>query len=250
MIQITNIRFFQEAECLMMSNEKKKLLLQFPIFQNLDDDEYEKIEPFFFYKKAEKNTYLFKQGATLEGIYFLFFGKVKVFKTNSQGKEQLVNLYSGKDIFPHIGYYFHIRKYPANALIVQDAELFYIPTDKIEPLLLQSPIISMLFLDVMGEKVIDLHNRLEDKLLGSTMSQIIKLLIRLSEKHGVTLTNNKVLLKETFQNTELANMIGMTRETVSRTMNHLYEDEIIMKDKKGRLVIDMEKIKILLKESE
>lgn len=230
----------------VISDKKKKILTQYPFLINLKDDEYNKIESYFILKKAKKSTYLFRQEEELGGIFFLFNGKVKIFKHNDQGKEQLVNLYSNKDIFPHIGYYFHTKKYPAHALIMEDVELFYIPVDKIEALLKESPTICMLFFYIMGEKVIDLHCRLEDKLLATTIEQIGNLLIRLSQKHGISQGNHKVLLKENFQNTDLANMIGMTRETVSRVMNHLYLDEIILKDKKGRLIIDLEKLNAIL----
>ena len=38
-------------------------------------------------------------------------------------------------------------------------------------------------------------------------------------------------------------MVGMTRETISRMMNQLYEEKIIRKDREGRLLINMKKLK-------
>ncbi|ARK26303.1 hypothetical protein SporoP37_12225 [Sporosarcina sp. P37] len=208
-------------------------------------DEFDEIFPFFHYIRAKKNTYLFKQHEPLDGLYFLIHGKIKIFKTNSQGKEQLVNLYYGKDIFPHIGHYFHTKTYPANALTLQDADIFAISAEHIEQLLLKTPALTMYFLQVMGEKVVDLQNRLEEKLLGTTAEQVTGLLIRLADRHGHPVSDQKIRLNETFQNTDLANMIGITRETVSRTMTALYAEEVLTKDEKGRLIIDMPRMKKL-----
>lgn len=230
----------------MTDAEKKKLLFQFPMFNSLHNDEYREIQSYFHYQKAEKNTYLFKEGDDMKGIYFLFEGKIKIYKSNSIGKEQLVNMYSAGDVFPHIGHYFHSRACPANALILQDTKFFIIPTEEIEPLLLQSPVVSKLFLSVMGEKVIDLQSRLEDKMLGTTTEQVVNLLLRLSKKYGQETASRTIQLNEAFQNTDLANMIGMTRETVSRTMTVLYTEKMIEKDEKGRLIIDIDKIHTLL----
>lgn len=229
----------------MTEAEKKKLLLHFPMFTSLHDDEYKKIHSYFHYQKEEKNTYLFKEGDDMQGIYFLIEGKIKIYKSNSMGKEQLVNIYSEGDIFPHIGHYFHSRACPANALILHDATFFIIPIEQIESLLLQSPIVSTMFLSVMGEKVIDLQSRLEDKMLGTTTEQVINLLLRLAKKYGQKTADQKIQLSEVFQNTDLGNMIGLTRETVSRTMAVLYTDNVIEKDKENRLVIDIEKINML-----
>lgn len=229
----------------MNAEEQKQLLLQFPVFAKLTAAEFNEIFPFFHYKRAKKNTYLFKQHEKLRCMYFLVHGKVKIFKSNSQGKEQLVNLYCGNDIFPHIGHYFHTKTYPANALNLQDADIFTVSAEHIEQLLLKTPVLTLYFLQAMGEKVVDLQSRLEEKLLGTTTEQIAGLLIRLADKHGQPLPGEKIRLNEIFQNTDLANMIGITRETVSRTMTAMYAEKVIEKDEKGRLIIDSVKMRRL-----
>jgi len=106
-----------------------------------------------------------------------------------------------------------------------------------------STTLSLFFLKNTGKHTIDFQRRLEDKTLGTTMEQIVRMLIRLAETYGVQLIHtNEILLNEVFHNTELANMIGMTRETISRNMKILYQKKVIRKDKRGRLILHMKRI--------
>src|SRR5699024_7465431 len=159
-IQITYIAFFK-GEIYMKDYEKVNILRQFSNLEDLTDDEYNKIKPFLMHKKINKNEQLFPCGEKLESIYFLISSHRKSYKNKFNGKEFLVQLYSGKDVFPHIGYYFHVDKYPVSALVLKDVELFYIPLNNLYQILSSSNTFCIFFLKVMGAKTIDLQHRLE-----------------------------------------------------------------------------------------
>lgn len=227
----------------LKSNLKRDILSRFPYFTDMNEFEMNAILPMFEYATATKNTYLFTHGESVKGIYFLAKGRVKYFRHNVKGKEQLVNFFIEHDIFPHLAYYFHIGQYPATAYTVDDIEYLFIPIDRIEQLLHTSPTICLFFLHAMGKLVVDLHHRLEYKLLATTNEQVAELLIRLSERFGMEQKNGKVLLKVIFQHTDLANMLGIARETVSRIMNTYYTEQIVEKRENGQLLIDVPLLK-------
>lgn len=227
-----------------MKNQKKlEILRQFPNLQDLNNKEFNKIKSFFIYKEVNKNEYLYQYGDAINEIYLLFSGKVKIYNTNMQGKELLLHLYTGKDVFPHLGHYFYKAKHISNAHVIEDIQLFYIPIDKMEEVFSNSTTLSLFFLINTGKHAIDFQQRLEDKTLETTMEQIARMLIRLADTYGVQLVHtNEILLNEVFHNTELANIVGMTRETISRNMNILYQKKVIRKDTRGRLILNMKKI--------
>src|SRR5699024_6742260 len=122
----------------MKDYEKVNILRQFSNLEDITDNKYNKIKPFFMHKQINMRYQLFHCGEKMESIYFLISGKIKTYKTNVNGKEFLVQLYSGKDVFPHIGYYFHVDKYPVSALVLKDVELFYIPLNNLYQILSSS----------------------------------------------------------------------------------------------------------------
>ncbi|MBP2241511.1 CRP/FNR family transcriptional regulator [Cytobacillus eiseniae] len=226
-----------------MNNNIQLDLKKFPIFEHLNNDELKDISFYLKQQTLKKNEYIFRTDDELQSIYFLVEGKVKIYKISNQAKIQIVNIYSSGDIFPHIGHFFNSRKYPANALVEENTLLFYLPVNRIETFLLKHPIVCLNLLRITGDKLTDFQNRLEEKLVNTTYEQVIKQLLRLSNKYGVTLSNKNVLLLERFHNTEIANMLGATRETISRIMNSLYEKNLIERDKEGRLIIRKEALK-------
>ncbi|MFN7252341.1 MAG: Crp/Fnr family transcriptional regulator [Anaerobacillus sp.] len=221
-------------------NEVHTCLREFPSFKNIDDIELREMSCYFSYKKVKKNNHIFLQGDPFHSIYFLCSGRVKISRSDTHGREQLVGVCNDGEMFPHLGYYFGNTGYPASALVLEDAQLLYVPSENIRKLLTDYPNVSIILLKIMGEKMIDLQCRLEEKLLCSVHEQVIKLLLRLAKKHGIRLSNGTTLIKTPFQNKELACIIGSTRETVSRIMNKLEANSLIERDQEGRIIINEE----------
>ncbi|GAA3312411.1 hypothetical protein GCM10020331_000040 [Ectobacillus funiculus] len=89
-----------------------------------------------------------------------------------------------------------------------------------EAILIKYPELCIKLFKVLGEKIIDLQNRLEEQILHDTYEQIIMLLLRLCQSNGVPI-NDGYKITTHFTNRELANMIGTSRETMNRTINRL-----------------------------
>ena len=64
-----------------------------------------------------------------------------------------------------------------------------------EKVLLENPELCIKVFKVLGEKIVDLQERLESQILNNTYQQIIKLLIRLGKEHGKELNDGRILLK-------------------------------------------------------
>jgi len=148
------------------------------------------------------------------------------------------------EMFPHVGF-FRKGDYPAYAEVLEPSTLIAVPISKFESVLIENPELCIKVFKVLGEKIVDLQNRLEEQILNNTYEQIIKLLIRLGQKHGRQLEDGKILLKAEFTNKDLANMIGTTRETVSRTLTKMKKEEIVEVNEDGDMLMD---INILMEE--
>lgn len=223
----------------MKNEEIFSFLKQFPIFKDLSEYEMEPICDFARSKKYEHGTIVFMQHEPITDVYFIQRGKVKIYKTDYDGKEQIVNVLQKDDMFPHQGF-FRKGNYPAHAEILEDAVLINIPIISFENFLLTHPEINIKVFRVLGEIIIDLQNRLEEKILYNVYDQIILLLMRLAKKNGEQIDDNTFRLTVHLTNRELANMIGSSRETLSRTLTQLKKEKVISTDNTGHLVVDYE----------
>lgn len=221
----------------MNTNSIRNLLQRFPIFKSLNDYEIEPIVDLAQKKVYPNGTHIFMQGDRLTNVYFIYRGKVKIYRTDMQGNEQIVNVLQPGDMFPHQGF-FRQDNYPAHAEAISDLILVYIPIQLFEDFLINHPEICIKLFRVLGDIIVDLQNRLEQKILHNTYEQIIMLLMRLSKSHGKKVNKNTFKITTQFTNRELANMIGSSRETVSRTLSQLRKQNCIENDEEGFLMIN------------
>lgn len=222
----------------------KKVLADFTLFRELNDFEITKISDIAIAREWKKQSHVFLQGDPLENVYFIYDGKIKIYKSDINGKEQIVAIAKKGEMFPHVGF-FRKGDYPAYAEVLEPSTLIAVPISKFEAVLIENPELCIKVFKVLGEKIVDLQNRLEEQILNNTYEQIIKLLIRLAQKHGNEQEDGTILLKSEFTNKDLANMIGTTRETISRTLTKMKKDELIEVDNEGNMIVD---VKILMEE--
>ncbi|UTW68735.1 Crp/Fnr family transcriptional regulator [Anaerobacillus sp. HL2] len=77
---------------------------------------------------------------------------MKISRTDNHGREQLVGVCNKGEMFPHLGYYFGNTGYPANALVLEDAYVIFVPSQNIERLLTNFPAVSVIILKLWAKK--------------------------------------------------------------------------------------------------
>jgi CRP/FNR family transcriptional regulator, cyclic AMP receptor protein len=225
----------------MKVEEMKRVLSGFSLFRELTDSELNKITDISIVRDWKKHSHVFLQGDPLENVYFIYDGKIKVYKSDINGREQIVAIMKKGEMFPHVGF-FRKGDYPAFAEVLEPSILIAVPISQFENVLIENPELCIKVFKVLGEKIIDLQDRLEEQILNNTYEQIIKLLVRLAQNHGKKLEDNTIWLEAEFTNKDLANMIGTTRETISRTLTRMKREELIELDDEGNMILDPEKL--------
>lgn len=213
------------------------LLKQVELFKELNEDELRSIADIAQQRRYHPGQMVFMQGEELDRVCFVQSGKVKVYKTDAAGKEQIVSVFQPGDMFPHVGF-FHKGAFPAHAEIVEETVLAVIPIADFERWLIRRPQVCIKLFRVMSERILDLHHRLEEQILHSSHERILMLLIRLSETYGTKKENGEIEWNTSFTNQELANMIGTSRETVSRTLAKLKKQNKLKTNAQGCLILN------------
>jgi CRP-like cAMP-binding protein len=215
-----------------------KTLSDVPLFKELSQEELTRIINIAQARFYKNKMYVFMQDDPLDRVFFIHSGRVKIYKTDFSGKEQIISILEPGEMFPHSGF-FRRGKFPAHAEVMENANLIVVPIDKFEEILISYPELCIKLFNVLGEKIVDLQQSLEAQILHNTYEQIILLLIRLCKSNGERI-DDRYKLTTQFTNRELANMIGTSRETVSRTINQLKKKEFIWQNEDGFYLLDQE----------
>lgn len=220
----------------------ERQLLTFTLFKDLSEEEIESIVATSKFKveSYQPKSFVFMQGEPLKRVFFICSGKVKIYKTDRAGNEQIVAVLEAGDMFPHAGFFMD-SDFPAHAEVIEPTELISVCVHRFEEITLSYPDLNLKMYVVLGKKILELQGRLEEKILNNTYEQIIMLLQRLSQSNGVKI-NDHYKLNSQFTNQELANMIGTSRETMNRTLNHLRKKGLIDQDQNGYYLIHLEKL--------
>ncbi|WP_167577409.1 Crp/Fnr family transcriptional regulator [Ammoniphilus sp. YIM 78166] len=209
----------------------RMMLGKIPMFQHCTEDEIEQIAALLILKEARKKEIVFNEGDPCEVIYFIHQGRVKIYKTSEDGREQIVNLLGKGDMFPHVGWYGG-SAYPATAEILEEGELYFMYVQQFTHLLEHQPKLTLKLLQELDTKIRGLQSRLSHVLSKDMTEKIVSVLQSLANEEG------KLDMELTHQ--DIANMVGTTRETASRILNQL--------KKEGKVQIDHKFIKVKLRE--
>ncbi|PLS16309.1 Crp/Fnr family transcriptional regulator [Bacillus sp. M6-12] len=210
----------------------KNALKSAPLLNALSAEEIKLIEEISIVRTYAKTHHIFLQEEPIQNVLFLFEGRVKIYRNDANGREQIVAIHTNGEMFPHVGF-FREGGYPAFAQALEQCTLIIIPKKEFEKILIYNPDMSKKMFHVLGEKIVDLQKRLEAQILNNSYEQIIKLILRLGSDLGRKDSGGEIHVDLNITNQDLAKMIGSTRETISRTLSKLKKLGLLIETKEG-----------------
>ncbi|MGM0446129.1 MAG: Crp/Fnr family transcriptional regulator [Bacillota bacterium] len=219
-------------------------LSKVPYFSHLDEKELDIINKITRVKKYKKDEIIFFEGEKGDYIYIIKKGKVKMLKMNQNGDEQILNIFKKDDILAEV-ILFDKENYPATAIALSEVEIFTINSRELSKIFLDHPQITVKVMKVMSTRLRRAQQNIRDFGLKDSKSRLASLLYHLAERHGDQ-KDNEISISLFLTQKELANMIGTTRETVSRTLKSIEKQNIISTSRQKIVVNDMEKLKKLM----
>lgn len=187
------------------------------------------------YVYHKKGQTLFYEGTRPMGLFCINEGTVKVYKTTSNGKEQIIRLAKAGDF---LGYRALLseEQHAASATILEDAKVCFIPKESFMYLLsIDSNLYHKLMkavcheLGVMEEKIAELSQKTVRERLAHT-------LLMLKETYGIDgAESSKIDIA--LSREDLASIVGTATETVIRLLSEFKQDGFIsLEGKKIRVL--------------
>lgn len=224
------------------SNCQKKLCAsKVPMFENLDCDELVAIVNKIKHKSFEKGELIFREGNISDVLYFVNTGRIKIYKYTKDGKEQILHILSEGDFFGELNL-LKSTIYTFNAKAIDKTNVCILTKQEFKNIMIQNPEISIKLLESVGDRLSEAENLAQNLATNDIDSRMAYLLLDLTEKYGMS--NDEYLsVKLPLSREEMANYIGVTRETISRKLKK-FEDEGLIKlvGTKKIMILDKEKL--------
>lgn len=187
------------------------------------------------YKAKE---FIFRAGDFANFLYFIEKGKVKTYKMNNDAKEYITEIHEAGDF---LGYQplLEDRRYNDYASGIEDCIIYKIPKDDFLKLIFGNKEISLKFIKIISKNLSDREQKLLELAYDSVKKRIAVDLKKMFEENG-----GKTL---TYSRSDLAQMVGTSKETLVRSLTSLKEDGAIDSDGQSITLLDISKLNQLIK---
>ena len=196
-----------------------------PVFSGLDAEELGKVVSLIVRKHYEKGQAVLHEGSSPEGLIIVSKGQVKAFRHTQEGKEQILYIFSEGDF---LGEKNLLRNQAAkyNVEALEATNICMIKKSDFQKLLEDYPAISMKIMEELCNRLDRLENTIESMGSKNVEARVSSVLLEFAAKYGQEHPKG-ILIELPLSREGIANYIGLTRETVSRKMSLLQEEEII-----------------------
>jgi CRP/FNR family transcriptional regulator, polysaccharide utilization system transcription regulator len=194
---------------------------------DLEDLKYEKSAS--VYKTGQ---IVFQEDSRAVGVYCLHSGKVKLYKVDNEGREQIVRFVIAGELFGY-GSITGSRYYLVTAEAIEDSVICFINANFFADLTSRYPEILRTLVTSLGTLLNDAEDRMISLARKQVRERLAESLLNLCRKfHPDGCMNDNVL---NLSREDLANIVGSATETIIRLLSDFREERLI--EIQGRKII-------------
>lgn len=205
------------------------------------EETFNRLKNVMYETKVEAGTYLFWEGDVADKLYFIMEGRVKITKSSDEGRQFILYMHQAGDMFGQIDPYQESTQW-FNAEAVEDSTIGIIQKKDLEIILWQHGDAAVEFMKWMGLMHRMTQTKFRDLMMFGKPGALCSLLIRLYNTYGEEHPEG-ILISKKLTNTELADMIGATRESVNRILSEFKSNDVIGSEGGHIIVKDLQYLK-------
>lgn len=205
-----------------MGKNEIEHLKNIQLFSSLTDDELHQIKDKLSLKRYKKHEAILFEEDTTEYMYIILNGKTKVIQTTEDGKEILLAMHHSGEFFGEMSL-LDGKTSPATVVAMEDSSVAIISRQEFYSLIrAQKKVVDNLLL-ILCSRLRDSWEKIQLLNLKNASQRIKILFLMLSDRYGEK-TAEGVTLNIKLTHQEIAEMTGMTRETVTRMIDKWQKD--------------------------
>lgn len=216
------------------------------LFQELNDQELELLAADFLPREFRAGEAIFHQGDPGHVLYLVESGQVRIFVNGIDGHETSVVLYGRPgEIFGELAIIDGLPR-SASAVAVMDTVVHTLSRDRFREYMRRWPQLALNFMQTLTKKVRYSTHQV-DSLASMAISQrLARKLLELGQNYG-TAEAQGVRLNTALTQSDLASMIGATRESTNKILRQFRDDGLITLNNGQTIIIrDAEALRTLV----
>ena len=185
---------------------------------------------------AKKGRTIYSQEEPAEVLFVLKKGRVQIYRLTPDGRKLTLATIGPGTIFGEMSLVGQ-HMYSTYAEAIDDITLCVMSRVDLERVLISKPRVALRLLDVLGRRMREMESRLEGITFKGVPTRLAGLLLDLERTSGPTV--------EGFSHLDLAEMIGATRETVTKALDEFRAAGLVELGRRQLTILDRERLRAI-----
>ena len=192
------------------------MLRNVPLFSDLSDKDLEDISKLAATRTYPKNTIIISEGDDSDSLYAVLSGKVKVYLSDDEGREIIINILSEGEYFGELALLDDSPR-SASVMTLEETKLAVISKAAFEESLSRNPPMALHIIRELSSRLRSLTRNVKSLALMDVYGRVARTLLDMAEPTG----NDKLEIRQKLTQRDIASMVGASREMVSRILKDL-----------------------------
>ena len=192
------------------------VLRQAPLFSGLDDEAILALRSSMGETKLRRGEVLFREGDSGDRCYIVSAGKVKLGRTSSDGRENLLAILGPGQMFGELTL-FDPGPRSATVTAVTDSVFLSLSHDDLMRWLAGRPTVALGLLSQLASQLRKANDVVADLVFSDVPGRVAKQILELAERFGRS-ADDGIHVNHDLTQEELAQLVGASRETVNKAL--------------------------------
>ncbi len=208
------------------------------ILSELPSSDKELLKKIMVDKKYRKSQPIFAEGTLPSGVFYLQSGKVKKYKMDNDGREQIIYIYNAGEFF---GYSSVLSEntYGDTAVAIENSIISFITINDFNEILKNSSSFSRLLLKSLSHEFSVFANLMAVLSQRTVRERVALNLLILHDKYKVDGVSDTYIM---LSRSDLANLAGTVIETLARVLHDFKHDKLIATDGRKIQLLNIERL--------
>lgn len=206
-----------------------------PLFSSLSNDELVKILPLIQHYAYNKGDIILHDKEPINTLIMINQGKVKASKYSSEGREQIIHVFNETEFF---GEQFltetQYSDYTIEAL--SEVHICVLSKNHFNQIVIDHPDIAMNLISELYKRMRKLESTIYHLNIRDVDTRVNALLVSYAIEHGKA-TQQGIVIDLPLSREQMANYLGIARETMSRKLTQLENDSLIISINNRKILI-------------
>lgn len=221
--------------------QRTKFLQAIPLFDDLTASQIERIAQDLMERHFGQGDIIFREGDPGEVLYVVQSGRVRIFVSGSNTETSVILFGRPGDIFGELAIVDGLPR-SASATAVEETIVYTLARDAFRAHMRHAPQLALNFMKLLSVRVRYNTHKVNSLASMSVAGRLARLLLTLAQDYG-RVHPQGVLINSHLNQTELASLIGATRESTNKALSTLRRDEFIAQEGGQIIILDPEALR-------